>query len=87
MWQRMNASVNTCCSIDHDCIIGEYVHVSVGAHVCGTVKIGDRTWIGAGSTIINNVDVCSDCTIGAGAVVIQNIDGVGTYVGVPAEKL
>lgn len=76
--------VNTLSSVDHDCIIKDYVHVAVGAHVCGTVYIEENTWVGAGATIINNLSVCSDCMIGAGAVVVKNIDVAGTYVGVPA---
>lgn len=78
--------INTCSSVDHDCRIRDYVHVAVGAHVCGNVEIGNGTWIGAGSTIINNVRICDGCMIGAGAVVIKNIDEPGVYLGVPARK-
>ena len=78
---------NTSCSIDHDCIIEDYVHVSVGAHLSGTVRIGACTWMGAGSVVSNNVSICGDCMIGAGTVVIKDIDVPGTYVGVPARKI
>jgi sugar O-acyltransferase (sialic acid O-acetyltransferase NeuD family) len=76
--------VNTCASVDHDCVIADYVHVSVGAHLCGTVTVGESTWIGAGAVINNNVQLCADATIGAGAVVISDVKEAGTYVGVPA---
>lgn len=79
--------INTCSSVDHDCKVGDYVHISVGSHLCGTVNVGDRTWIGAGATVSNNISICPDCMIGAGAVVIKNIEEAGTYVGVPAEKI
>lgn len=79
------AIVNTTSSIDHDCILGNYVHVAVGAHLCGAVSSGDLTWIGAGATVSNNVNICGNCIIGAGAVVIHSIKEVGTYVGVPAQ--
>lgn len=78
--------INTCSSVDHDCKISDYVHVSVGAHVAGTVEIGERTWVGAGATVSNNVSICADCMIGAGAVVVKNINEAGTYKGVPAMK-
>ena len=81
------AIVNTASSIDHDCILEDYVHVAVGAHLCGTINIGEGTWIGAGSTINNNVNICSNTTIGAGAVVINSIDIPGTYIGVPAKMI
>lgn len=80
------AIINTCASVDHDCIISDYVHVSVGAHVAGTVTIGEETWIGAGAIVSNNVNICSDCMIGAGTVVIRDIEERGTYVGVPAKR-
>lgn len=79
--------VNTSSSIDHDCSVGDYSHVSVGAHLCGTVKVDDSVWIGAGATVINNVNICGGCTIGAGAVVIRDIKIQGTYVGVPVKMI
>lgn len=78
--------INTCASVDHDCRISDFVHVSVGAHIAGTVAIGSETWIGAGATVSNNVKICGGCMIGAGAVVIQDIKSSGTYIGIPAEK-
>lgn len=78
--------INTCSSVDHDNKLGDFVHVAVGAHLCGAVCIGDKTWIGAGATISNNVSICSNCLIGAGAVVVKNIEEKGTYVGVPVKK-
>lgn len=79
--------INTASSVDHDCDIESYTHVSVGAHVAGTVKVGKRTWIGAGAIVSNNVNICDDCMIGAGAVVVKDILEEGTYVGVPARSV
>ncbi|MBR4575114.1 MAG: acetyltransferase [Lachnospiraceae bacterium] len=77
--------INTSSSVDHDCQIEDYVHISVGAHLSGTVHVGEGTWIGAGATVSNNINICGGCTIGAGAVVIKNITESETYVGVPAK--
>ena len=79
--------INTCSSVDHDCSVADFVHISVGAHLCGTVRVGDSTWVGAGATVSNNVDICEKCIIGAGTVVIKDIHEPGTYVGVPARKI
>ena len=79
--------INTCSSVDHDCTVGDFVHVAVGSHLCGTVNVGAGTWIGAGATVSNNVFICPDCMIGAGAVVIKEIKESGTYVGVPAKRV
>ena len=79
--------VNTCSSVDHDCNVGNYVHIAVGSHLCGTVTVGNSTWVGAGAIVSNNVGICSDCMIGAGAVIVKNIDLAGTYIGNPARKI
>lgn len=79
--------INTSSVVDHDCSLGNYVHIAVGAKLCGTVSVESQTWIGAGATVINNVKICGGCMIGAGAVVINNIAEKGTYVGVPAKKV
>ena len=63
---------------------GDYVHIAVGAHLCGTVNVGESTWIGAGATVSNNVNICGECMIGAGAVIVKDIEEKGTYIGVPA---
>ncbi len=76
--------VNTCSSIDHDCNLENFVHLAVGAHLCGTVNVGEGTWIGAGSIVSNNISICPACIIGAGAVVVRSITQPGTYIGVPA---
>ncbi|MFC7786758.1 acetyltransferase [Rossellomorea sp. GCM10028870] len=79
--------LNTSSTIDHDNIIEDYVHISPGAHLAGTVKVGKRSWLGIGSIVSNNVNITSGCTIGAGTVVVKDITEAGTYVGVPMRKI
>lgn len=79
--------INTSSSLDHDNIIEDYVHISPGSNISGTVSIGKGNWIGIGSVINNNVNICSGCKFGAGAVVIKDITEPGTYVGVPARRI
>ncbi len=79
--------INTASSVDHDNRIGDFVHISVGTHLAGTVSIGDCSFVGAGAVVIPNINICRDCTIGAGAVVIRNATEGGVYVGVPAKRL
>jgi acetyltransferase EpsM len=75
--------INTSSSIDHDCILNDFVHISPNATICGGITIGEGTHVGAGATIIPNLSIGKWCTIGAGAVVIKDIlDGV-TVVGNP----
>lgn len=79
--------INTASSLDHDNIIKDFVHISPGTHLAGSVIVGENTFIGTGSSVVNNVTICSNCTIGAGTVVIKDIGLPGTYVGVPAFKI
>jgi sugar O-acyltransferase (sialic acid O-acetyltransferase NeuD family) len=79
--------INTSSSLDHDNVIEDYVHISPGVNMAGTVKVGKGTWLGIGSVISNNVNICSGCKVGAGAVVVKDITEPGTYVGVPVRRV
>jgi sugar O-acyltransferase (sialic acid O-acetyltransferase NeuD family) len=79
--------INTAATVDHDNIIGDYVHISPGSHLAGTVTVSEGTWIGIGATVINNLEITHDCMIGAGAVVVRSLIEPGTYAGVPARRL
>ena len=78
--------INTGAIVEHDNQLDDYVHISVGAKLAGTVSVGKATWIGIGASVSNNVSICGDCMIGAGAVVVKNIEKAGTYTGIPAKK-
>ena len=79
--------INTGCVVEHDNRIEDFVHISVGAKIAGTVSIGASTWIGVGATVSNNITICNNCMIGAGAVVVKDIRESGTYIGVPAKRI
>ena len=80
--------INTSSSIDHDNVIEDYVHISPGSHLAGTVKVEESTWICSGVTLINNITIGKNNIIGAGATVIHNIeDSDSTYVGVPVRRI
>jgi sugar O-acyltransferase (sialic acid O-acetyltransferase NeuD family) len=76
---------NTNCSIDHECIIGDFAHIAPGAVLCGNVKIGDGTFVGANSVIKQGITIGNNCIIGAGAVVVKDVPDGATVVGVPAK--
>lgn len=79
--------INTSSSLDHDNTIEDYVHISPGTRLAGTVKVGKGSWLGIGSVVSNNVNICSGCKVAAGAVVVKDITEPGTYVGVPVRKI
>lgn len=76
--------INTSSVIEHDNQVDDFVHVSVGARLAGTVSVGKRTWIGIGASVRNNLAICEDVMIGMGSVVTKDIVRPGIYVGVPA---
>ncbi|WJY26420.1 acetyltransferase [Sporosarcina trichiuri] len=79
--------VNTGATVDHDNIIEDYVHISPGTHLAGSVKVGKGTWLGIGSIVSNNINIISGCKVGAGAVVVNDITETGTYIGIPARRV
>lgn len=79
--------INTGVIIEHDCFVDNFVHLSPGSRLAGSVKVGRGSWIGIGGVISNNIEICKECIIGAGAVVIIDIHEPGTYVGVPAKRI
>lgn len=79
--------INTACVVEHDNVIEDFVHISVGAKLAGLVKVCCKSWIGIGATVINCVTICKNSYVGAGAVVVGDIVEPGTYVGVPAKKI
>ncbi|ULM95691.1 acetyltransferase [Peribacillus frigoritolerans] len=79
--------INTGATIDHDNLIEDFVHISPGAHLAGTVKVGHRSWLGVGSIVSNNINITSSCNVGAGAVVVKDITESGIYIGIPARRV
>lgn len=77
--------INTSATVDHDNQLDDYVHLSPGVHLSGTVSIGNGSWLGTGAVVCNNVNICGSCVVGAGAVVIKDISEAGVYKGVPAK--
>jgi sugar O-acyltransferase (sialic acid O-acetyltransferase NeuD family) len=79
--------VNTAVTIDHDCTIGDFVHLSPGAHLGGNTRIDAFSWIGLGASVINNIHVAEHAIAGAGAVVIRDVQPHTVVVGNPAAFL
>lgn len=77
--------INSGAIVEHDNTIEDFVHISVGAKLAGTVHIGKKTWVGIGASISNNISICNDCMVGAGAVIVKDIKITGTYIGVPGK--
>lgn len=79
-----NAICNSRASIDHECQIGQHVHLAPGVTLSGEVTIDNGAHVGVGSTVIQGVKIGKNSLVGAGSVVIQDIAEEATVFGVPA---
>lgn len=82
-----HAIINTSASIDHNCLLQDYVHIAPGSHLAGNVDVCEGAFLGVGTSCIPCVSIGSWSTIGAGAVVSQSIPSHSLAVGVPAKVI
>lgn len=78
-------NVNT--TVNHDCVIGDFVTICPSVNIAGNVTIANNCWVGIGATIINGISIGSGSFIGAGAVVTKDIPDNVLAVGVPAKPV
>ncbi|MCV2886684.1 acetyltransferase [Aestuariibacter sp. AA17] len=78
--------VNTCASVDHDCVVGAYSHLAPGVHLAGAVDVGQECFLGVGVSVIPKVTIGTNTIVGAGATVIQNLPANITAIGTPAKQ-
>lgn len=77
--------VNTGATVDHDCYLSRFCQIWPGAHLAGTVEVGECSYVGTGADVIQNIKIGRQVMVGAGAAVVKDVpDGV-TVVGVPAK--
>jgi sugar O-acyltransferase (sialic acid O-acetyltransferase NeuD family) len=79
--------INTAATVDHDCRLGDGVHISPGANLGGGVTVGDFSWIGIGAAVRQYQSIGSSVTVGAGAVVVTNLEDGITVIGNPARPM
>jgi sugar O-acyltransferase (sialic acid O-acetyltransferase NeuD family) len=79
--------INTGCVIEHDCILGDAVHVGPGAVLLGAVQVGNGSFIGANSVVKQGVKIGDNVVVGAGSVVLKDIPNGKTVVGNPAKEI
>lgn len=47
--------INTAASVDHDCVVEDFVHISPHATLCGNVFVGEGSQVGAGAVVMRDV--------------------------------
>lgn len=76
--------VNTAAAVDHDCQVGDYVHIAPACTLCGGVSISEGAFLGVGTKVIPYTKVGQWSVCGAGSVVIKPVADHATVYGVPA---
>lgn len=76
--------INTNASVDHECIIGNGVHIAPGATLCGCVTVEDFSMIGAGAVVLPRLKIGADSIVGAGSVVTKDVPPSVVVTGNPA---
>lgn len=79
--------INTGTIIEHDNVLGDFVHLASGTTTAGDVTICECTLVGTGTSILRGSKIGANCTIGVGATVINDIPDACTAVGVPAKVI
>jgi UDP-perosamine 4-acetyltransferase len=79
--------LNTAASVDHDCILGDFVHIGPGVSLCGGVTLDEGVVLGVGAKVAPNVEIGPWSTAGAGAVCVVDVARDTTVVGVPARSI
>lgn len=77
--------VNSASVIEHECVLGDFSHISPNVALAGGVKIGDFTHIGIGSCVIQNIKIGKNCIVGAGSVVVKDFGDELLIYGNPAK--
>jgi len=79
-----HAIVNTAASIDHDCVLGDFVHVAPGVRLAGSVVLGEGAMLGIGTVAIPGARVGAWSVVGAGAAILGELPANVVAIGTPA---
>lgn len=78
--------INNNSVVGHDSKLSQFVHLSLGAIICGNSRVGENTLIGANATILPGITIGKNCVIGAGAVVTKDVSDNEIWFGNPAKR-
>ena len=79
--------LNTSCTVDHDCRIGDHAFLGPGVHLGGEVEVGEMVLLGLGAIVLPGAKIGEGAVVGAGAVVTKDVEAWTMVVGVPARRV
>ena len=65
--------INTSSSIDHDCQIEDYVHISPNCTLSGNVSVGKFTHLGTGTSVHPKINIGQNVRTGIGSKIYKDI--------------
>lgn len=80
-----NVIINTCASVDHQCVLHDGVQVAPGARLAGNVTVERGAFIGLGACVKEKLRIGAGAIVGAGAVVLRDVPAQTVVYGVPAK--
>lgn len=83
----VGAIVNTGAVIEHDCVLGDWSHVSPNATLGGQARVGQGAWVGLGAVVLPMIAVGDRAVLGGGAVAVRDVPDGAVWAGVPARSL
>ncbi len=83
----MGCIVNTADSVDHECTLGDGVHIGPGAVLAGVVNVERYAFVGAGATVLPRLTIGEGAIVGAASVVVKDVEPNVVVVGNPARVL
>lgn len=73
--------------VEHDCVIGDHVHLATRSCLAGSVVVGDCAHIGLNASIKQEISIGQHAIVGAGAVVVKDVIPYAVVSGVPAQVM
>lgn len=86
-WLGNHVIINTAATVEQDCVINDFSHVSPRAHIGANVRIGEGAHVGAAAIVAPGVQLGAWCVVGAGAMVTDDVPDHATIVGNPSRIL
>jgi sugar O-acyltransferase (sialic acid O-acetyltransferase NeuD family) len=81
------AVLNTGCTVDHECELGNGVHIMGAAALAGKVTVDDFASVGTNATVLPGLRIGAGALVGAGAVVTKDVAPHSVVAGNPARVL
>ena len=77
---KRGVHISKCCSIGHNCIIGENTYLSHSVHIGGSAIIGERCWLAIGVCIKDSITITNEVSIGMNATVTRSCNTPSTTI-------